>query len=66
MYCIIAVGLISDRPDHMKFGLPISMQATDTGSRLVCMMVKKGFKYLRGLSDFVVQKGSLFILLYVS
>lgn len=29
MYCIIAVGLISDRFDHMKFGLPISMQAIE-------------------------------------
>lgn len=69
MYCIIAVGLISDRLDHMKFGLPISMQATDTGSRLVCMMVKKGFSYLRAerfrIPGRVASGMSLFILLYV-
>lgn len=50
----------------MKFGLPVSMQATDTGSRLVCMIVKMGFKYLRGLSDFVVQKGLPGACLYLS
>lgn len=50
MYCIIAVGWISDKFDHMKFGLPIS---TDTLS-FVCG--QEGSNYLRGLSDFVGQK----------
>lgn len=70
MYCIIAVGLISDRLDHMKFGLPISMQATDTGSRLVCMLGQEGFQVYKRAERFrsperVASGMSLLILLYV-
>lgn len=46
MYNITAVGLTSVRLVlvHMTFGLPVLMQATDVGFRLICIMSKQGFK----------------------